>query len=360
MRRLTWGPVQNVTPWLRGLAIVVAISVLLYAFRDVAARDVVEILKRVHPLGLLLALLPALAALGAETTGWGLCLRLNGYPLKLRSLLGVRIATEAVAQSLPGGAAWCESLKVLLLQRRFGIAMPEGVVAAAARRYLLLVSQGIFLAIVFVAAMRSLTAVSMRLSGTMWLAATPLVAGVAVLVASLGLVMALTQGRPVTRIFRTLAGAPVAALRRFAHAHEHAFMTSEVCARAFFETHLRRTTLPAALFVLVWLIESGETYLFLRLLGVDLDFPAVMGMEAIVVLVRHVLFMLPLGLGAQDAGYVLFLGALGVPDAVNTGAAFSVTKRLKELVWIAVGYLLLARELHLPVVFPLKLEARTP
>jgi hypothetical protein len=62
--------------------------------------------------------------------------------------------------------------------------------------------------------------------------------------------------------------------------------------------------------------------------------------------------VLPAGLGVQDLGYVLFLRALGVADPLVTGAAFSLIKRGKEALWIAVGYacLLSSRRRSVPAL----------
>jgi glycosyltransferase 2 family protein len=61
----------------------------------------------------------------------------------------------------------------------------------------------------------------------------------------------------------------------------------------------------------------------------------------VLALVRAAAFMVPAGLGVQDAGYVAFLGAFGVPEAATAGAAFVLIKRAKEIVWTALGYLIL-------------------
>src|SRR5262249_29210337 len=79
----------------------------------------------------------------------------------------------------------------------------------------------------------------------------------------------------------------------------------------------------------------------LRLLGVDLSFAAVMAFEPVVSFARSAAFFIPAGLGVQDAGYMAFLRQAGIPDPVNRAAAFVLLKRFKELVWIAVGWILL-------------------
>jgi hypothetical protein len=47
-------------------------------------------------------------------------------------------------------------------------------------------------------------------------------------------------------------------------------------------------------------------------------------------------------LGVQDVGYVAVLQGLGVAHATSVGAAFVLLKRIKEIVYIAAGYLILA------------------
>jgi uncharacterized membrane protein YbhN (UPF0104 family) len=94
---------------------------------------------------------------------------------------------------------------------------------------------------------------------------------------------------------------------------------------------------PVLLCFASWLFEAVESYLMLRLLGVELSFAAVLAIEAVVSFARHVLIVVPAGVGVQDVGYVALLAALGVHDAVTLGAAFAVLKRSKEAFWAVVG-----------------------
>ena len=97
----------------------------------------------------------------------------------------------------------------------------------------------------------------------------------------------------------------------------------------------RRTLLAA------WLMDSVETWLILRVLGVRIGFFSVYAFEPGLSLVRSMAFFVPAGLGVQDLGYFAFFNALGVPDAMGVGAAFVLLKRTKELFWVIVGYSLL-------------------
>ena len=68
-----------------------------------------------------------------------------------------------------------------------------------------------------------------------------------------------------------------------------------------------------------WLVRGVETFVFLRLLGVDVSFATALVVETAIIVVRSVAVPVPAGLGVQDVGYVLCLKALGVPDAMTVG-----------------------------------------
>src|SRR5690606_24344057 len=105
-----------------------------------------------------------------------------------------------------------------------------------------------------------------------------------------------------------------------------------------FRLPARHMIAPLVLYVGMWLLEAFETYVVLSLLGVDLGFETALCIEGVLVFVRSAVAILPAGLGVQDLGYVMFLRALGVPDALDIGAAFALLKRLEQAMWITIGY----------------------
>jgi uncharacterized membrane protein YbhN (UPF0104 family) len=80
------------------------------------------------------------------------------------------------------------------------------------------------------------------------------------------------------------------------------------------------------------------------LIGAPIDFGTALAIEMALSLLRMIVVVVPGGLGIQDAGYALFLQALGAPAAIEQGAAFALLKRAKELVYAAAGYALLGFE----------------
>ena len=295
--------------------------------------------------GLALIAAPQLLALCLECLGWSRVFRSLGQRVSLKPLLRVRLMTEAVAQTLPLGVIWAESLKPVLLARHAEIPAGRAVAGIVARKYLLVSSQALYVALLSACGFGTLLRLSRSLTGHAEFAWGAF--AVSALLGSLafGMSGAFARGRVANRAFALLRLIPHARLQAQLRRRQASFAsTDSLTERYFAASFLRTTLLPGAFFLCGWLCESLESFLILRLLGVELDFFSVASVEVLLSFLKNVLFVLPAGIGVQDVGYVSCLTALGVPDALTMGAAFSALKRGKELFWAAVGYLLLASE----------------
>jgi hypothetical protein len=327
---------------LRVFGVLLAVCVLWLTFRDVDARAVQRSLEAVGPVAVLL-LVPHLCWLMLEAAGWQRAFALLGRRLKFLPLLRVRVATEALSLSLPGGVVLCESVAPLLLAKHTGISLTEGVAGVAARKFLLLASQAAYVFAIFLFGATYLASSGDRfgLPHLPWM-----VLGGATLLAVAAAVMrvGLVHGSVVTRLHGLLIKVPSRRVRAYLEERQGGFSRAEAHVVEFFSIPTSRLLGPGAYFFACWLIESIETWLFLRIIGIDLDFVTVASFEVLVVLLRHVFFVLPAGLGLQDAGYVAFLAALGLPDPVSAGATYAVLKRSKEALFSLLGYGLLLSE----------------
>ncbi len=325
----------------------VALTLLVWTFHRVDFARVSESMAGVGLFGFGLIATPQLLSLCLECCGWSRVFHVLGRRVSPRPLLRVRLATEALAQTLPLGVIWAESLKPLLLGRHAGLPTSDSVAAIVARKYLLMASQAVYVALLSAFGFATLRRLSLALlghAGAAWFAFGA--SGLLCLLA-FGVSGAFTSGRIADRVLALLRTIPNRQLqlqqqlsrRKAAFAH-----TDDLTARYFAAGFTRTTLAPGIFFLCGWLCESLETYLILRLLGVELDFFAIASVEVMLSFAKNVLFILPAGIGVQDVGYVSCLAALGVPDALNVGAAFSVLKRGKELFWAVFGYALLASE----------------
>ena len=322
-----------------------ALSLLVWTFHGVDFAKVSASMTNIGAVGLVFILLPALLALCLECMGWSRVFQRLGQRVELRTLLRVRLMTEAVAQTLPLGVIWAESLKPALLGRHAGMPTSRAVAGLIARKYLLVSSQAVYVALLSACGVATLHRLARSLTGHAELAwGAFAVSGVLCLLA-LGISGGLARGRVADRVFALLRRVPHARLQHGLRLRQASFTHTDSLTERYFAAGFVQTTLaPGAFFLCGWLCESLETFLILRLLGVELDFFTVASIEVLLSFLKNVLFVLPAGIGVQDVGYVSCLAALGVPDALTVGAAFSALKRGKELFWAAVGYALLASE----------------
>jgi uncharacterized protein (TIRG00374 family) len=324
-------------PLLRTLGGVAAFAILWLTFRQVDPRWVQKILVSLGP-WILVAALPELGWLVAETVGWQWGFRVLGRRVAFGTLFRVRLSMEAVGATLPGGVVLAESLAPSLLKAHADIPMVEGVTGVLARKFLLLGSQAAYMLLIFLVGTRALRETSLKVlgrPGLEWLVlAGALVLGAAALVVRL----TLHRGAVGKRLYGLLRTLPGSRWQAFLVSHRKRFCQADNQMSRFFGARKRRLSLAALPFVVAWMVESAETWLLLDLVGAKLDFVTVASFEVVVVLLfRHLLFVLPAGLGAQDAAYVAFLSAVGIRDPVTLGAAFVVLKRGKELAWALLG-----------------------
>jgi hypothetical protein len=311
---------------------------MLWSFRSINLEHVAGLLSQLSWRVLLVPLPFALAQL-TETAGWRETYRELGCVAKYGPLLRVRLACEALAQTLPAGMLIAESLKPGLLMSQVGLNASDAVCGTASRKLLLLTSQCVY----FGAAIAiGAPALSMASRDLPWLP-TVIVLGWLVLLAAACLLWNVLRGGNVCqRVLQALSSAPSKALRKASEAWDLGFTKTdtriaELCALG--PVRLARST---TLYFIAWCWEAVETVLILRLLGVRLEWETLCLIEVCASMIRHIAFASPAGLGIQDLGYAGLLRSFGVADWLGIAVAFTCLKRGKELFWSVVGYGLLA------------------
>jgi uncharacterized protein (TIRG00374 family) len=323
------------------LPALLALALLAFTLRSA---DLGRALGLVRSLGwkIPLLLLPTLVATVSETVGWWLAFgRLGGRP-RFRSLLRVRIITDAVMLGLPSGTVISESLQPYLLKRRCGVPFEIGIIAGLGRKFLVVMSHGLFLALSVFLAWPLLQQASRAAIGRGGLPFLLLAGSAALIVAALALMALGVHGKVADRLHRLLDRFGGRWLGGWLERNALRFEAADEHLTTFFTHRPAGLALPLVCYLGSWFARSVETLLFLGLLGVHIALAGAMVMETALILVRAMAVPVPAGLGVQDAGYVLSLKGLGVDDAVTLGAAFVLLKRGKDLFWIAFGFLLLA------------------
>jgi uncharacterized membrane protein YbhN (UPF0104 family) len=319
---------------------------MAWVFSDV---EIDALLARLTPLGaggVLLVLLPALGSGLVETAGWQRAFAMLGVRVSFGALFRLRMATDAPAQTLPAGVVLAESLKIALLKNG-GLGLDAAVSGTLARKYLLMTSQSAYVWSAAILGFGALQTLCEHLTGHSGFAVLLAVSATLIGLAAAGMRSALSRGQVARRVQRLLRRLPSRRLQQVLAKSSWSASTDR-CMERFFRLRPSQELAVTAPFLGAWLLESVETLTLLWLLGVPLEPSSVLAVEVLSSMLRMLAFVVPGGLGIQEAGYALFLHALAVPDATATGAAFAVLKRSKELVYVALGYCLLALQVRAP------------
>lgn len=276
-----------------------------------------DLVRGVGPAALALAI-PALFVLVFETIAWQVSLAPLGHPPLLR-LAQVRLATDAVLMSIPGGVVISEWLIPVMLRDRCGMTLPAATAASVARKWLGTRAHALY---ILLAAALGWSFLGQRSPALPWIVAASALLPLSL---SVTLELAASRGRVATRIWSLLPRA--SATRR------HGFVATDAELGRVMQQERRRAATATLLYLAAWLCESVEAFVIARALGAHLGFIDVLAVEAGLSLVRSVVFFAPSGIGVQDLGYVAIFG--------EVGAAFVLVKRARELAWIAAGYLFL-------------------
>ena len=317
--------------------LLLAVGLLLLVLRSA---DLGRSVALVRSLGWRIALLPlpALSATLLETLAWWLAFGRLGPRPRFTSLFGVRLVGEAVLIAMPSGAVVAESLQPYLLKRRCGVPFDLGIVAGVARKFFVIGSHGLFLALSTALAWPALVHTARGFpihAGLPWLLLAT-AAGLAL--AAIGTAAVGVHGRVADRLRRGLDRLGGRWMGSWLERNALRFQSTDDHLASFFRGRRGGLLVPLVLTTLGWLMRAIETLLFLALLGVAMPLTTAMVMEAALIFVRSMAVPVPAGLGVQDFGYIASLKALGVQDAVTVGAAFVLLKRGRELLSVLVGF----------------------
>jgi len=158
-----------------------------------------------------LILLPYGLVLLAESFAWRLTIRRAPGPGPGRLYL-IRMATDAILYSIPGGVAVAEPMRPALLQRQCGIDLTEGIGSCIITKINIAVAQALFVFLGFVLVMASYPGVALQL-GVGGGPAGYSLAGL-VLIGAVGLLTLPFSGPRLTQLLPLLSRIPLAPLQK--------------------------------------------------------------------------------------------------------------------------------------------------
>jgi putative membrane protein len=232
------------------------------------------------------------------------------------ALFWIAAIREASNRLLPVANIGGEIIGIRLVKRR-GI---NGAAAAASviiEVLLTLINQYLFTALGIVLLIEMTENI-----GTLSSVLTALIASLPL---PLFLIVLLRHGKVFTRL-ESLAEKLLGGRSRLTELIDGARLDLEV--RALYAQPLRLLAAGAWQF-LGFLVGSFESWLALRLLGYPISVWDAIAIEAVTQALRHIIFVVPAGLGVQEGGLILFGHMIGL--SAEASIALSLVKRMREV-----------------------------
>ncbi|MGH7356820.1 MAG: flippase-like domain-containing protein [Candidatus Rokuibacteriota bacterium] len=271
----------------------------------------------------ILVVFPMVLVTWFDTLGWRYAFLDDRVPL--RALLTSRLAGEAFNLTTPTAALGGEAVKAWLIRAHAPI--HASVASVIVAKTTITLAHGLFLLVGVVAAWAIRLPPSPLLQTMQWLL-------VLEALALAGFVVVQTRGL-VGRMGRGLDRVGLGAL-----IGQAALGGIDAGLREFWLRAPRRVALSILYHLVAWLLGVVEAWLILAFLGVDVSLGTATVIEAFGAAIRFATFLIPGSLGAMEGGYAAIFAALGLGS--TTGLTFSLVRRVREAVWIALGLIAFA------------------
>jgi uncharacterized protein (TIRG00374 family) len=253
-------------------------------------------------------------------------------------LFKIQVIAETVSMTLPAGMPVGESLRPFLCHRTFDIPVPAGVASVAVRKLMLGAIQGLYTLLGALAGFSFLQASSESMTGFDGLGYIMAGSGLAVFIIFMVFILLLLNGEAARKVHALLMLVPFRKVKNWLLEKESSFHDTDEELKTFRGIHFGRLVMIMSCYLLAWSMLAIESYIILRLLGVEITFFQVLAIDTALSMLRAIFFFIPSGLGVQEIGYLAFFNVLGISDAQVTGEAFVLLRRFKEILWYSAGY----------------------
>ena len=256
-----------------------------------------------------------------DTLGWRFAFRRDGVPI--RTLFSARLAGEAFNLTTPTASIGGEAVKAWLVRRHVGYeeSFPSVIVAKTT----ITIAQGLLLVVGLSFAWLLLPHDSALLRVMAWLLVLEVLAVAVFVVAQLRGVIG-GGGRLMAKL--SMSPGP----------ERQAVMDGmDQALRSLYVERGKSVVESVWWHFAGFAIGTLEIYLVVQLLGVPISLPVAFAIGALGTADKFFTFMVPASLGALEGGNVAIFTAFGLGGAV--GLTYTLVRRLREIVWVAAGFL---------------------
>lgn len=313
-------------------------AMILNYYRSI---DPNKLITQIHSLGaqVLFILIPYPLMILTDTAGWFNSFVKRNLHKSFVKLFFLRIATESLQTSLPGGAAYAEFIRPYLMKKLLKLDYAESISANIITKINILIAQVLFficgILILILNYEENLSIINFIPEGLCYLLPILFIAPVFLvshllykkdlLLRSIGLMKKVkikSLGKLLTKI------------------HEPAIQINTALSN-FYNGHKLRLLTTIVFFFCTWMSMAFESLIILKIMGINANIFQVIMLESLISIIRMVFFFLPGAAGPQDVSIIMLFRLVGLPDPLINSFLFIILRRLKEIFWIITGYILL-------------------
>ena len=315
------------TRFLKPLFLILGLLLFVWALRKVDLSQVGDLLLEMGP-GLLVVILAYGLVAWFDALSWKCTFKPEEsetiHPL---AIFRIRTIGEAFNVITPLGTMGGEPVKAHLLKEKYELTYKQGVASQVVARTTLTVSLILFMVpgVVFLFMDESISE-TFKTSSLTGLITFSVLIFLFLLIQITGTLSRVAHG--FNRIFPTPTPRP---------SLEHLVALCGMMS-GYYRQHRGLFLKSIAFAFFGWVAGVLELYLTLYFLGIPVSLEELWIIESLLQLIRAGSFFIPLSLGAQEGGLILIFTSLGMAGPL--GLAVSFVRRIRELVWIALGLLL--------------------
>jgi len=279
---------------------------------------------------LIIIFIPYLISYSFDTLGWKATLGLHKKKISFISLFLARCGGEAVNYLTPFAFVGGEPVKAYIL-RRFNIPLVEGLASVVIAKTTLVIAEIIFIMIGLILAVFKIEGSGPLLSVSLLLLLGGMVAvGLFLLAQKRGLFMGTLS---LLERFKISF--------QFLKAREEKIRALDQSISEFYNHDKKGFYWSLSFFLIGWFAGAFEIYALLYFLGIPIGISEAIIIEAIASIVKSAAFFIPGAIGAQEGGNLLIFAAFGL--AASTAITFSLVRRIREILLIGGGLLVLSK-----------------
>lgn len=298
------------------------------------------ILSKLNIVGLsaLLTLIPYFCIILSDSFGWKHSFGKIKNQISFVKLFLLRLATEALQTSLPGGAFYAEIVRPFLLKKYFKLEYSDSISANIIAKVNILFAQTLF----FILGV-GMFAISLRDRSFVLSLPEYLLYPALVIAAFFPILVTYMLYRKnlliiILDIFNKVNFRP---LKNFISKINPSVIRINETISIFSRLNKRDLGLTIIFFFSTWILMAIESLIILRMIRASADIFQVILIESLISFVRMIFFFIPGAVGPQDVVIVILFNLVGISDPQSNAIVFVLLKRAKEFIWIVTGYILL-------------------